>query len=360
MGADYYALLGVPRDADAETLKKAYRKAAIKWHPDKNPENRAEAEKKFKEVAQAYEVLNDGNKRAVYDRLGEEGLKRGGGSSGFGGGMPGGIDPNELFAQMFAGMQGGRGGMPGGVHVNMGGVDLNDVLGGLFGGGGFGGPGGGGGRRQAPMAMKPVVCSLEELYSGGRRTAEHNGRRFTLDIQPGWKAGTKLTFEDARVVFQVEQEDHAVFTRCGNDLSVVCLPASAFGVLSGFSQEVRTLDNRRVRVRFERLSLWTTLRGEGMPYKEADVTGRRVQRKGARPSLALSPLSHRLSLSPLSAPCVGDLIVYLFVNWPELAGSAKSWGRTLMYILGVYLFLTNSALCMMLLLGYQMLGRARM
>jgi molecular chaperone DnaJ len=71
---DYYGLLGVPRNASAEDIKKAFRKLALKYHPDKNPDNKQEAEKKFKEIAEAYEVLSDPDKRASYDRFGHEGL----------------------------------------------------------------------------------------------------------------------------------------------------------------------------------------------------------------------------------------------------------------------------------------------
>lgn len=77
---DYYEVLGVPRRASAEAIKKAYRKLALRWHPDKNPENKEEAERRFKQVAQAYEVLSDARKRDVYDRYGEAGVEGGGGS----------------------------------------------------------------------------------------------------------------------------------------------------------------------------------------------------------------------------------------------------------------------------------------
>lgn len=77
---DYYEVLGVQRYASPEDIKRAYRKVALKWHPDKNPENKEEAERKFKEVAEAYEVLSNGEKRNVYDKYGKEGLDGRGGS----------------------------------------------------------------------------------------------------------------------------------------------------------------------------------------------------------------------------------------------------------------------------------------
>ncbi|XP_052017228.1 dnaJ homolog subfamily B member 7 isoform X2 [Apodemus sylvaticus] len=77
---DYYEVLGVQRYASPEDIKRAYRKVALKWHPDKNPENKEEAERKFKEVAEAYEVLSNGEKRDIYDKYGKEGLNGGGGS----------------------------------------------------------------------------------------------------------------------------------------------------------------------------------------------------------------------------------------------------------------------------------------
>ena len=84
MGKDYYAILGVPRDAGADDVKKAYRKMALKFHPDKN--KASDAEERFKEIAEAYEVLSDADKRATYDHYGEEGLRPGGGGGGGGGG----------------------------------------------------------------------------------------------------------------------------------------------------------------------------------------------------------------------------------------------------------------------------------
>eukprot|EP00607_Mallomonas_marina_P008311 CAMPEP_0182418130 /NCGR_PEP_ID=MMETSP1167-20130531/2599_1 /TAXON_ID=2988 /ORGANISM="Mallomonas Sp, Strain CCMP3275" /LENGTH=486 /DNA_ID=CAMNT_0024592163 /DNA_START=136 /DNA_END=1597 /DNA_ORIENTATION=+ len=84
-GADYYKILGVKRSANDRQLKKAYRKLALKWHPDKHLKNKEAATKKFSEISEAYEVLSDPEKRKVYDLQGEEGLKRGAGGGGPGG-----------------------------------------------------------------------------------------------------------------------------------------------------------------------------------------------------------------------------------------------------------------------------------
>src|SRR3989442_12991091 len=80
---DYYEVLGVTRTAAVEEIKAAYRKAALKWHPDRNPENKSESEVKFRECTEAYSVLSDAQKRQVYDTYGHAGLSSAGGSQGF-------------------------------------------------------------------------------------------------------------------------------------------------------------------------------------------------------------------------------------------------------------------------------------
>ena len=95
---DYYEVLGVERNADAENIKKAYRKAAIKFHPDKNPGDK-EAEEKFKEAAEAYDVLSNDDKRARYDRFGHAGMGGAAGGGGFGGFSGGGFSMEDIFEQ---------------------------------------------------------------------------------------------------------------------------------------------------------------------------------------------------------------------------------------------------------------------
>src|SRR5579862_3791176 len=109
---DYYDLLGVAKSAAPDEIKAAYRRQAIKFHPDKNPGDKS-AESQFKAINEAYEVLSDANKRAAYDRFGHAGVNGAAGGSGAG-----------------SGAQGGFGGFGG----DMGEVDLGDILGNIFGG----------------------------------------------------------------------------------------------------------------------------------------------------------------------------------------------------------------------------------
>lgn len=139
---DYYDVLGISKSASADEIKKAYRKLAIKFHPDKNPDDK-EAEGKFKEGAEAYEVLSNAEKKAKYDRFGHAGMG-GAGQGGFGGG---GMNMDDIFSQ------------------------FGDIFGGGFGGGGgFSGFGGqqGGGRRvfKGSNLRVRVKLTLEEIVNG--------------------------------------------------------------------------------------------------------------------------------------------------------------------------------------------------
>ena len=147
---DYYALLGVEKSASAEEMKKAYRKKAVQFHPDKNPGNK-EAEEMFKKVSHAYEVLSDTDKRAAYDRYGSAAFdgSAGGPPRGPGGGFH---DPRDIFNEIFGRNAGGGGGGGGGIFEEM------------FGGGGGGGVGDG--SRDGADLRYDLEITLEEAARG--------------------------------------------------------------------------------------------------------------------------------------------------------------------------------------------------
>ena len=271
MGKDFYKVLGVSRSATETELKKAYRKLALKYHPDKNKSSGAE--EKFKEIAEAYEILHDPKKREIYDKYGEEGLKgtpMGPDGAGPGGGMPGNFsysfqgDPFQTFrmffgdedpfanmGNMFGGCVPGMGGQCGAgpgasqfsfvggepMHTNQGGSGFPPF-------GGMGGFNGGCSGRQ-PAKDPPVTydlqVSLEDIHSGTtkkmkitRNVIAPDGREYkedkmlTVAVKPGWKEGTKITFpgegdrhrtrQPADIIFVIKDKPHPTFSRSGSHI----------------------------------------------------------------------------------------------------------------------------------------------
>uniref|UniRef100_A0A4W5KRP4 DnaJ heat shock protein family (Hsp40) member B4 n=1 Tax=Hucho hucho TaxID=62062 RepID=A0A4W5KRP4_9TELE len=262
MGKDYYKILGIVKGAADEDIKKAYRKQALKWHPDKN--KAANAEEKFKEIAEAYEVLSDPKKREIYDQYGEEGLKGGGGPGSGPDGQGNNFtsytfhgDPHATFATFFGGANpfamffgrkpNGRG--PGGGDDEDMEVDGNDPFGSFtsFNLNGFPrdrhvGIGGQQRRKQDPAVHHELRVSLEEVFHGctkrmkiSRKRMNPDGRTMrtedkilTIEIKRGWKEGTKITFPregdesantiPADIVFVIKDKPHAHFRREGSDI----------------------------------------------------------------------------------------------------------------------------------------------
>ena len=220
---DYYKILGVNRNASKDEIKRAYRKLALKTHPDRNPGD-AKAEERFKEINEAYQVLNDPKKRARYDQLGEQY------SQWQEGGAPAG---SFRWEDWFTTNPSGN------VHVGVGGFE--DILGSefseffrrIFGGmpdmgsSTRGGSARRSGRAQIPSFQQDVTISLTEAFAGTTRRIEIDHHRIEVKIPPGAKTGTKVriaktvptgTGQKGDLYLVIHVADDPRFEVKGNDL----------------------------------------------------------------------------------------------------------------------------------------------
>lgn len=222
MGKDYYSILGVSKGCNDSDLKKAYRKLALKWHPDRCQEEGAK--EKFQKIAEAYEVLSDKDKRVVYDQYGEEGLRAGAGQG------PSGMPSGSTFR--FS--TGGAGWVP---------RDASEVFQQFFGGGFMGGMG----ESQKPpaKAVKDVNCTLEELYCGCVKRFAINKKEIAIHIKPGTSTGQAVQGEN--YVLRVVEKPHERFVRDNNDLHCTHT-VSLMDYINGFSIIITHLDGKKKKI----------------------------------------------------------------------------------------------------------------
>ncbi|KAG8228314.1 hypothetical protein J437_LFUL007032 [Ladona fulva] len=335
MGRDYYKTLNISKTATDDEIKKAYRKLALKYHPDKNKS--PGAEEKFKEVAEAYEVLSDKKKRDIYDKYGEEGLK--GGIPGSTGGMPGGGgtggsfsysyhgDPRATFAQFFGSDNPFSNFFSSGTGPNLFFQDDDMDVDSPFSNVGMGGMGrmpfgpggafrshsfnihpgaGGGGRGKERLSQDPTIehdlyVTLEDVYRGctkkmkiSRRVMPPDGgpptkedKVLTINVKPGWKAGTRITFQKegdqgvskipADIVFIIRDKPHPLFKREGSDIRYTA-KISLKEALCGTIVEVPTLTGEKLSLNLTQEVVKPTtvkrFRGKGLPFpKDASRKG---------------------------------------------------------------------------------------
>jgi len=324
----FYDYLGVSPNADENALKKAYRKLAMKYHPDKNPE----CGDKFKEISMAYEVLSNPEKRKLYDQAGEQGIKEGGAGGG------GGVNPMDIFDMFF----GGGGGDPFGRGRGRGGprrtknlmhqlsVSLEDMYNGSVrklalqknvicdGCDGVGGKAGavqkcpncrGTGmqvriQQLGPGMMQQIQSMCGECHGEGERVdpklrcKKCQGRKVNrerkileVSVDKGMEDGQKVTFsgegdqepglEPGDIIIVLDEKAHSMFKRNGQDL-IMKMDISLTESLTGFRKAIKTLDDRTLVIQTVRGEVVKTgdlkmVRGEGMPqYRNPFEKGRLI------------------------------------------------------------------------------------
>jgi len=281
---DYYKTLGVDKNATPEQIKKAYRKLAMKWHPDKNPDNKEMAESKFKDIGEAYSVLSDEKKRKNYDQFGTDkpqhpGFENNGNfqQSNFSSN-----NAEKIFQQFFFNFGGGNNGDFGGFDgfERMHGMNNNHRY-----------------KQKGDTLQYPLYLTLEELYFGRKKTmkitrkrlnADNNSLRteskmLTIEIKKGWKEGTKITFNGegdeninmtpGDIQFIIKEKKHDLFERAGNDL-IRTINISLKQALCGVNVNVLTLDKRRLKIPITENTISPgyihRVQGEGMPISKTD------------------------------------------------------------------------------------------
>ncbi len=281
---DYYKILGVSRNADEKEIKKAFRKLAQQYHPDKNSGDK-DAERKFKEVNEAYTVLGDADKRSKYDKFGAqwEQYERAGvrpedmNWGGFGGGTGGRtrtVSPEE-FEQMFGGGSG-----------------FSSFFESLFGGNMAGAGARPGTQYRQRTSFDPFAgaqeatnevaaqVTLEEAFHGTTRTVQMmDGTRLEASIPRGVKTGSKVRMRGASgqgdIILRIEVQPHAEFTREGDDLRIR-LPVDLYTALLGGEAVVPTLERSlalTIPAGTQNGKVFR-LRGQGMPkLKQPDQRG---------------------------------------------------------------------------------------
>lgn len=262
---DYYDLLGVDKNASAEEIKKAYRKQALEWHPDKHPDNKEAAEKRFKEINEAYQILSDKEKKAAYDRFGHAAFTPGG--------TPGGgfsrAGQRGPFTYTYT--TGGNGGSP------FAGFDFGDpfdIFEQFFGGAGpF---------RAARMPRYSVDIDFMDAIHGVEKEVDIGGKKRKIKIPAGVDDGSRIRFGDFILSINVKPND--VFERDGADIYVTHQIPLSLAALGG-EAKVPTLDGEvKLKIRPGTQSgTMVRLNGRGVPH----LRGRRKGDQYVRLAISL-------------------------------------------------------------------------
>lgn len=256
---NYYETLGVPKNTTAKELKSAYRKLALKWHPDKNKSK--EAEGKFKEINQAYEVLSDPKKKEIYDQVGHDAFTRSGGARA-GAGAPGAGYGGQGYGNFYTNVGGGQE-----VNFDFGGVDPFDIFEQFF---GFRSPHGGAQRRH--RSSYQMNLTFDEAVKGVTKKTVIEGKEKSIKAPAGVDTGTRIRYADFDVVVQVGPSKE--FRREGQDVYLeheLSIPQAVLGDIVS----IKTID-KPVKLKVKpgtQSGTMTRLQGKGVPHPNSKQHG---------------------------------------------------------------------------------------
>ncbi len=253
--ANYYDTLGVSKGASEAEIKAAYRKQALRWHPDRNKST--EATGKFKEVTKAYEVLSDPKKKEMYDQYGESAFNRGGPGGSGGGGQYSQQGPFNVYTDF-----GGGGGFEG---VDFGGFsDPFEIFEQFF---GFQSPFSRGGRRQQRRDVYEITLTFEEAVNGVKKTMIVKGEEKSFQIPAG--VDDKMTIRFSDFDLQVRVKPHPYFTRKGQDIYFEKDISYSLAVLGGVVEVPTVNGTIKLKIRpGTQAGTTVKLHDQGIPYPQ--------------------------------------------------------------------------------------------
>ena len=279
---NYYDILEIQKTASSDDIKKAYKKMALKWHPDRNPDNKTKAEEKFKEIAEAYDTLSDPEKRRMYDLTGSTNFESTDQTEGF--------PPGQSFSQSFSFGPGVRT-----AHFtsSSSGIDANKIFKEFFGNTNpFGNSNMQGfspmSSRQSrfdnyinsepdyepEIRIQKIPFTLEELYTGCVKKLKINDTQIEMNVMPGWKDGEGATYSgiipNTKLKLAVQELSHNTFKRDGDDL-ITTIRITYTEALNGFTKQITKLDGTKITVTLPKIKSSDyihIINSEGMPIRK--------------------------------------------------------------------------------------------
>ena len=231
--ADYYNILGVSKGASADELKKAYRKQALEWHPDRHKDDKEAAEKRFKEINEAYQVLSDPKKKQAYDQFGHQAFTQGGG---FGGGSPFG-QAGQYGPFTYTYTTNGGGGNP---FASFDFGDPFDIFEQFFGGGSpF--------RRARAKPRYSISVDFEDAVKGVAKEVQIEGKKRKIKIPAGVDEGSRINFGD--FILSINVRPHQIFERDGADVYVKLAVPFSLVTLGGQVKVPTASGDVQIRIR---------------------------------------------------------------------------------------------------------------